>query len=80
MLAVCPISRRPALRNGGANGGCVVLHVAEQREHAFLAAPGAGDVDVGRAGFLECQPDEFAASLDRRPVIELVTHGCSPSR
>ena len=38
----------------------------------------APDIDVGRARLLQRQADEFAAALDRGPIIELVGHSSPP--
>src|SRR5207253_10553369 len=53
--------------------------------YAALASP-ARHVDIVGAGLFQRQPDEFAAALDRGPVIELVAHrdrpradGCGPA-
>src|ERR1700756_3713323 len=43
------------------------------RGNAALAGP-ARHVDVVGARLLQCEADELAAALDRRPVIELVAH------
>ena len=51
----------------------LVVHEAQHRVHAAFAS--ARHVDIVGAGFLERKPDELAAALDGRPVIELVAHG-----
>ena len=43
------------------------------RRHAGLAFA-ARDIDIVGAAFLQRQPDELAAPLDRRPVVKLVAH------
>src|SRR5208283_4029096 len=47
--------------------------------HAATGPVSSRDVDVIRARLLEREPDKFAASLDARPVVELVGHFTSPS-
>src|SRR5262249_56086455 len=47
------------------------------RGNAALAGP-ARHVDVVGARLLQCEANELAAPLDRRPVIELVAHGGGP--
>src|SRR6516164_8775289 len=81
MLAVWPMTSLPALRNGGANGGRA-LHPPSMN---FIITgtprwpPRRAHVDVVGARLLQCQADELAAPLDRRPVMELVAHGRGPS-
>lgn len=48
--------------------------------HRRDAAGVARDVDVFGAGFLQREAHEFTAPLDRRPVIELISHCRSFSR
>src|SRR5499427_2094225 len=48
------------------------------RGNAALAGP-TRHVDVVGARLLQCEADELAAPLDRRPVIELIAHGGGPS-
>ena len=48
--------------------------LVQQRQHAVLAALGAGDIDVASASFFEREPHKFAASLNGSPVVELVAH------
>src|SRR5205085_10792428 len=50
------------------------LFVIETRKHCVLAVVRPCDVDIAHRGFLERQAHEFAAALDRRPVVELVNH------
>ena len=45
----------------------------QHRRQAALAAA-ARHVDIVGARLLQRQPDEFAAALDRWPVVELVAH------
>jgi hypothetical protein len=40
------------------------------------AAALAADIDVVCARLLQREPDEFAAALNRRPIIELIAHRC----
>src|SRR5206468_9393770 len=49
--------------------------VVETREHQIFAVVRASDIDIARTGFLERKPDEFAASLNRRPIVQFVGHG-----
>src|SRR5206468_2574705 len=51
--------------------------VALAREQRFdrAVAAFAADIDVIGACLFEREADEFAAALDRRPVVELVAHG-----
>ena len=79
MFAVCPITSLPAFRNGGANGG---RGSAPSMNRIIagtppLASP-ARDVEVVGARLFQRQADEFAAALDRRPVVELVAHLSAP--
>ena len=74
-----PDEAPPRLEEWGCKWRACLRGVVHQREHPLLAAPGAGNVDVRRAGFLERQPHEFATTLDRRPIEELVTQGPPPS-
>src|SRR5262249_24072487 len=46
----------------------------EQLHHRRDALALARDVDVIGASLLKRETDEFAAALDGRPVVELVTH------
>jgi hypothetical protein len=50
------------------------LHHLHHRRHAIVPRY----VVIGRAGILQREADIFAASLDHRPVIELVAHRRSP--
>ena len=52
-------------------GNRVALH---ERKHPLFPAPGSRHVDVRRAGLLQREAHEFAAALDRWPVVELVAH------
>src|SRR5262249_57942682 len=54
------------------------LDECHHRGNAALAGP-ARHVDVVGARLLQCEADELAAALDRRPAIELVAHGRGPS-
>ena len=49
------------------------------RRHAALAAP-ARHVDIVGARLFQREPDELAAPLDRRPVIEFVAHDVGSGR
>src|SRR5688572_26062182 len=50
------------------------LLALEEAHHAGHAALRAGDVDVVGARVLQQEPDELAAALNRRPVVELEGH------
>ena len=54
-------------RKGRPRAACVVddFHHRCHARFAFVA----DDVDIVGARFFECQPDELAATLDRRPII-----------
>src|SRR6516165_8579007 len=66
--------RRRKRRTRAASG----LDEFHHRGNAALAGP-ARHVDIVCARVLQGEADEFAAALDRRPVIELVAHGRGPS-
>jgi hypothetical protein len=74
MAAVWPMTNSPSLRKGGAKGGWRRLRSAERAQQGrhsaarVLRAP--RDVHVRRAGRFERQADEFAATCDRRPVVQ----------
>jgi len=67
--------RRRKRRTCAASG----LDEFHHRGNAALAGP-ARHVDVVGARLLQCEADELASALDRRPVIELVAHRDGPSR
>src|SRR5262245_3728018 len=54
-----------------------ILHpgALHQGEHLVFAAAPARDVDVVGPCFFEHETDEFTATLNLGPVVELVTHG-----
>src|SRR6266571_4944877 len=52
--------------------------VFKQTDHFLRPPRQARDISVSGAGILEREADEFAAPLDARPVIELITHSGSP--
>ena len=49
--------------------------VVEHGQHDVLSAVCSRNIVVTNAGFFERQPHEFAATLDRRPVVQRVSHG-----
>src|SRR6202044_87346 len=57
----------------------LVFEQLHQRRHAAPARP-ARDVEVIGAGLFEREANEFAATLDARPVVKLITHGPPASR
>src|SRR5690606_20741575 len=69
-------------------GNRVWMHTIEGSVQRFLAAAlllrKPRDIDVGDTGLLEREPDEFAAPLNGRPVVQLVgdlgTHDATSSR
>ena len=69
----------PALTNGGAKGGRDCALVLDDLHHRRFAAFAARNVDVIGASLLEREPDEFAAALNRRPVIKQIAHGSPPA-
>src|SRR6185436_1607817 len=56
------------------------LALAFEQRHDRSVAALPPDVHVIGARLLEREPDVFAASLDFRPVVELIAHGGSPCR
>ena len=79
MLAVWPMTSLPALRNGGANGGCLMRVPSRNLIIAGTPRlPVARHVDIVGAGLLQRQAHELAAALDPRPIVELVTHLSAP--
>ena len=50
-----------------------------QKLHRRHAAAVARDIDVFGAGLLQGEAHEFAAPLNRRPVIELICHADPPA-
>ena len=79
MLAVWPITSRPAFRNGGANGGvpsCASI-ISIMLSHAAFATR---DIEIAGPGLFQREAHKFAAALNARPVIELIAHGNSFDR
>src|SRR3954447_20341372 len=56
----------------------IFLALAFEQRHDRTIAALPPDIDVIGAPLLEREPDVFAASLDLRPVVELIAHGRSP--
>src|SRR6202020_1661513 len=54
----------------------IVDEFHHRRRAAFALA--ARHIDIIGAGFFQRQTDEFAAPLDLRPVVKLVTHSRHP--
>jgi hypothetical protein len=52
--------------------GLLALQQLGHRRHTAFAA--ARDVEIVGAGFLQRQPDIFAAALDGRPIVQLIAH------
>src|SRR6185436_18850695 len=53
----------------------MLLPPAQHRCELALAAALARHIDIVGAGFLQREADEFAAPLDRRPIMQFVAHG-----
>ena len=49
----------------------------DYRHHLAHAAVFARDIVIGGAGIFQCEAHEFAAALDARPIIKLITHRVS---
>jgi hypothetical protein len=47
-----------------------------QRDHPVLAVAAPRHVDIRRARLFQRQPDILPATLDLRPIKQLVAHGC----
>ena len=75
MLAVCAISRRAGLEDRRCERRMLLALAGDQRLDRRAAAL-ASDVDVVGTGLFEREPDELAATLDGRPIVELVAHRC----
>src|SRR5205807_462986 len=52
----------------------VAVEESHHRWHAAAPARLARQIDIVRAGLFQRQAHEFTATLDRRPIIELVAH------
>jgi hypothetical protein len=70
-LADQQIARLQERRRKRRMSGRLSPHQLFQFRHAALAAR---DIDIVRARFFQREPHEFAATLNLRPVIELVAH------
>ena len=90
MFAVCPMTRFAHRRYGGSErhvNRVGPLQRAQQRLFsAAFALRSSRDVDVFQTRRFEREADEFASTLNRRPVVQLVDrrlrqrHGTPPKR
>src|SRR5689334_17211116 len=59
--------------------GRMLLALALHEGDVALTPSSTRDIDIVGAGLLEGEADEFAASLDGRPVIQLIPHRLPPA-
>ncbi len=68
------LARHEERRGEGNMRQPAAVQQAQHCLHAQIFARLPGDVDVGCGSLFERQSDEFAASLDSRPVVQVVGH------
>jgi hypothetical protein len=69
-----PDQQRPCLQKGWSKGRTGDLFAIEQAHHLGFTARLSGDIDIVGAGLFQRHPNEFTSSLNRRPIIQLVSH------